>query len=162
MGSLGCMRACLKKSKHQQRLRQNYAGPASTTSTQDCRNLRGVMATILLWTDPLNKGSRLQSCLAPHLPQGRFGDSAAGSEDSRADEIHSSGWGWIKPADVPDRGPVYDKRGKDDKLGVTCPGGGRWEVGPGRDRCRQGWDRSRNKQVFISGPKLPPGSSCCG
>ena len=40
----------------------------------------------------------------------------------KADQIHSSGWGWLEPADVTDRGPVYDKRGKDDKLGVTCPG----------------------------------------
>lgn len=55
---------------------------------------------------------------------------------AETDKIHSSGWGWLEPADVSDKGPVYDKRGKDDKLGVTCLEGCRWEVSLGRDQLQ--------------------------
>lgn len=77
---------------------------------------------------------------------------------AEADEIHSSGWGWLKPADVTDRGPVYDKRGKDDKLGVTCPGGGRWEAGlgetaPGKVGTEAGINRFLSQvQSCLRGP----------
>lgn len=95
----------------------------------------------LLW-DPVNKGSGAAWLLT--CPKAGLEPAEPALKTAEADKIHSSGWGWLEPSDVSDRGPVYDKRGKDDKLGVTCPEGCRWEVRPGRDCSREGWDRSPN------------------